>query len=233
MNKLTKILVVDDDKSIVSMISDFMSIHNIITIPAHSGQNAIILSKDPDIKLIVLDVNMDDMSGFDACKEIRKHSSVPIIFLTAKTALSDKILGLGIGADDYLTKPFDPLELVARVKSNIRRSGTYDVVNTSSKRKLKCGKIELDKDTHSVLVDGQATDLSSTEYTLLLFLMENRNRILSRNEILKSVWNSDIYTENTVNTYVMRLREKIEFDKNEPDHLITIRGEGYVFRDLI
>jgi len=230
MKKQMKILVIDDDKNIVSMISDFMGIHNIETVAGYSGQEAIDLSKDPDICLIVLDVNMDDLSGFDACKEIRKHSSVPIIFLTAKTSQSDKILGLGIGADDYLTKPFDPLELVARVKSNIRRSDVYEKSRLNTMDKLTIGDIIIDKASHNVTVAGATVELSATEYTLLLYLAQNTNRILTRKEILMNVWNSDIYTENTVNTYIMRLREKIELYKNEPVHLITVRGEGYVFR---
>jgi len=230
MNKKKKILVVDDDKNIVSMISDFMGIHNIETVAGYSGEDAIVLSNDPDICLIVLDVNMDDLSGFEACKVIREHSNVPIIFLTAKTSQTDKILGLGIGADDYLTKPFDPLELVARVKSNIRRSDTYEKSRQTELSKIRIGNIIIDKASHDVSVAGNIVELSATEYTLLLYLVQNTNRILTRKEILMKVWNSDIYTENTVNTYIMRLREKIESDKNEPIHLITVRGEGYVFR---
>ncbi|WP_430886337.1 response regulator transcription factor [Fusibacter sp. JL216-2] len=225
---MAKILIIDDDKNIVSMISDFMHIHNIETQAGHSGQDAIDMSKDPSIDLIVLDINMKGIDGFEACKRIRQHSSVPIIFLTAKTTQSDKILGLGIGADDYLTKPFDPLELVARVKSNLRRVAEY--THNSRNDILESGSLALNLATHQVKIDGKQLDLSATEYTLLVYLFKNSNRILSRKELLKNVWNSDIYTENTVNTYIMRLREKIEINKHEPHFLITIRGEGYIFR---
>jgi len=227
---MPKILVIDDDKNIVSMISDFMHIHNIETIKGYSGKDAVELSKNPDIDLIVLDINMDDFDGFEACKQIREHTNIPIIFLTAKTSQSDKILGLGIGADDYLTKPFDPLELVARVKSNIRRSGEYGRKAIKSSNILEVGDLDINKSTHRVTRDNTTIELSATEYTLLMYLVENQNRILTRNEILINVWNSDIYTENVVNTYIMRLREKIELNKNEPRYLITVRGEGYIFQ---
>lgn len=226
---MPKVLIVDDDKNIVSMISDFMRIHSIDVITGYTGEEAIELSKDNTIDLIILDVNMHDCDGFEACKIIRKSSNVPIIFLTAKTSQADKILGLGIGGDDYLTKPFDPLELVARVKSNIRRSAVYISDRPDDSDQITIGTLVINQTAHKVTKRGTIIDLSSTEYTLLLYLIENANRVLTRKEILINVWNSDIYTENTVNTYIMRLREKIEDNKNEPDYLITIRGEGYLF----
>lgn len=226
---MPKVLIVDDDKSIVSMISDFMRIHSIDVVAGYTGTEAVKLSADPTIDLIILDVNMDDCDGFEACKRIRETSNVPIIFLTAKISQADKILGLGIGADDYLTKPFDPLELVARVKSNIRRSAVYDADQTKTSDIITIGNLKINKRSHKVTKDDRLVDLSATEFTLLMYLIENANRVLSRKEILMNVWNSDIYTENTVNTYVMRLREKIEDCKNEPELLITIRGEGYLF----
>ena len=228
---MAKILVVDDDKNIVSMIDDFMKIHNIQTVKGYCGKDAVTLSQAEDIDLIVLDVNMDDFDGFEACKQIRQHSNVPIIFLTAKTSQADKILGLGIGGDDYLTKPFDPLELVARVKSNIRRSGQYGQKQNKYKNSIQIGDLCIHKNTHKVSKKGHNIDLSVTEYTLLMFLVENPNRILTRREILMKVWNSEIYADNTVNTYIMRLREKIEENKNEPQYLITVRGEGYIFQN--
>ncbi len=226
---MPKVLIIDDDKSIVSMISDFMRINSIDVVTGFTGEDAVRLSEDASIDLIILDINMNGIDGFEACKKIRAHSMVPIIFLTAKTAQSDKILGLGIGADDYLTKPFDPLELVARVKSNIRRSSVYDADSQSSSDLIQIGQITINKSSHKVTKGDLLIDLSATEYTLLLYLIENANRVLNRREILLDVWNSDIYTENTVNTYIMRLREKIEDNKNEPRYLITIRGEGYLF----
>ncbi|MCH4889372.1 response regulator transcription factor [Acidaminobacter sp. JC074] len=222
-----KILIVDDDKKIVSMIEDFMKINNIETMSCYNGKDALELSKDPSIELIILDINMTDMTGFEVCKEIRKTTHVPIIFLTAKTTQADKILGLGIGADDYITKPFDPLELVARVKSHIRRYQIYDNEKLDT---VEIRDLTINKKTHEVTLKDQAIELSSTEYALLLYLSENRNRILTRQELLTKVWKSHIYTENTVNMYIMRLRDKIEIHKTEPEYLITIRGEGYVFK---
>ena len=224
-----KVLVVDDDKNIVSMIGDFLAIHNMVAVKAYTAEEALAYSKDPDIALIVLDVNLENASGFDVCKEIRTYSNVPIIFLTAKITQTDKILGLGIGADDYLTKPFDPIELIARIKSNIRRNMSYK--NDYSKDTIIHGKINVQTKSHTVKVSGNPIELSSTEYQLLIYLLKNAGRILTRHELLVNVWNSENYTENTVNTYIMRLRDKIEEDKNLPEMLITIRGEGYLLKN--
>ena len=187
---------------------------------------AIELSKDQDMELIILDVNMDGINGFDTCKKNREFSNVPIIFLTAKITQLDKILGLGLGADDYITKPFDPLELVARVKSNIQRSDMYR--NSKPKNIITHKNIKVDLIIHKVTVNDKIIALSSTEYALLVYLINNSNRIITRKELLINVWKSEIYTENTVNTYIMRLRNKIEEDKNFPESLITIRNEGYL-----
>jgi len=222
-----KILIVDDDKKIVSMIEDFMRINNIETISCYNGKDALRLANDSSIELIILDINMNDMTGFEVCKEIRKTIHVPIMFLTAKTTQADKILGLGIGGDDYITKPFDPLELVARVKSHIRRHQIYD---NEKQETIEIRDLIINKKTHEVIIKNEPVELSSTEYALLLYLCENRNRILTRQELLTKVWKSHIYTENTVNMYIMRLRDKIELHKTEPEYLITIRGEGYVFK---
>jgi len=222
-----KILIVDDDKKIVSMIEDFMRINNIETISCYNGKDALRLANDSSIELIILDINMNDMTGFEVCKEIRKTIHVPIMFLTAKTTQADKILGLGIGGDDYITKPFDPLELVARVKSHIRRHQIYD---NEKQEIIEIRDLIINKKTHEVIIKKEPVELSSTEYALLLYLCENRNRILTRQELLTKVWKSHIYTENTVNMYIKRLRDKIELHKTEPEYLITIRGEGYVFK---
>lgn len=225
-----KILVVDDDKNIVSMITDFLNIHNMEAIPAYNGSSALKALNVNEIDLIILDVNLGDSNGFDICKEIRMNSTIPIIFLTAKIAQSDKILGLGIGADDYLTKPFDPLELIARIKSILRRSQSFTATEENNGL-ISMKHLSLNKATREVCVNNKPIDLSSTEFYLLCYLLENKNRILTREELLLNVWNSKQYTENTVNTYIMRLRDKIERDKNYPEILITIRGEGYLVKD--
>ena len=222
-----KILIVDDDKKIVSMIEDFMLIHNIEVVKCYSSKKAIELAKDSTIELIILDINMDEVNDFEVCKAIRSYTNIPILFLTAKTSQADKILGLGIGADDYITKPFDPLELVARVKSHIRRSNLYVKRNSNI---IKIRYLEINPNTHQVYIKNNLIELSITEYNLLLYLSQNRNRIMTRQELLTNVWKSNIYTENTVNIYIMRLRDKIERYKHEPEYLITIRGEGYVFK---
>lgn len=224
-----KILVVDDDKKIVSMIGDFLLINQLTPVAAYTAEEALAHIDNLAIDLIVLDINLGEKSGFELCKSIRKNSNVPIIFLTAKISQADKILGLGIGGDDYLTKPFDPLELIARIKSLLRRSQSYNE-NSTENTILQHRHITLNKETHDVTVNGLKIELSATEFNLLCYLMENKSRILSRQELLKNVWNSELYTENTVNTYIKRLRQKIEIDKDFPECLATIRGEGYILK---
>jgi len=228
-----KILILDDDENIVSMISDFLTINNMTSVKAYDFDKALFYLKNSDIDLIILDVNLGDenYNGFEFCKKVRTFSTVPIIFLTAKTSQSDKILGLGLGGDDYLTKPFDPLELVARIRSLLRRSQIYD--ENLNKEEINIHNyIKLDMERRAVLIDNKMIELSSTEFYLLKYLLENSNRIVTRQEILLKVWNSELYTENIVNTYIMRLREKIEKDKNNPEYLLTIRGEGYLLKNL-
>ncbi|PAB59820.1 response regulator transcription factor [Anaeromicrobium sediminis] len=226
---MDRILVVDDDRNIVRMISEFMKINNIKVIEGFSGKDALALMDD-EIQTIILDINMDDINGLEVCREIRKKYNVPIIFLSAKTSQYDKVLGLGIGADDYVTKPFDPLELVARVKAQIRRYNSFkESGNSKVEKTIEVGTLKVLVSSHRIYVDGNEVNLSNTEYNLLIFFLNNLDTVLSRKQILKNVWDSDIYTENTVNTYVMRLRQKLEAKSKDFKNLMTIRGVGYIF----
>lgn len=221
---MDKILVVDDEKKIVDMIGEFMKVNSIAVVPAFSGEEAITKVND-DIKCIILDINMDRIDGIEACKRIREVSNIPIIFLTANASQYTKVLGFGMGADDYVTKPFDPIELVARVKAHIRRYQDYD----NKHRDIESfGNIRLDRTAHRVLKNGNEISLSTKEYSLLLYFLDNANKALSRREILYAVWKSELYDATTVNTYVKRLRDKIEDDKNNPKYIKAVRGMGYI-----
>jgi DNA-binding response OmpR family regulator len=226
---MEKVLVVDDDKAIVHMISEFMKLYGLETVQAYSGETA--LNKlDNSIKLILLDINMKELSGIELCKIFRERTNVPIVFLTSNSSQYDKILGLGVGADDYITKPFDPVELVARVNAHIRRYSQYgNLVNRDIDSVIEFENIKILKDSHKVLKENIELNLTSTEYNLLMYFVENPRKVLTRTQILNNVWKSSMYDDNTVTTYIKRLREKIEDDKGNPKFIKSVRAIGYIF----
>jgi len=224
---MDRIMVVDDEKKIIHMITEFMKVNQIEVIPAYSGSEAI-KKLDNTLKLIILDINMDDIDGIEVCKRIREKSKIPIIFLSANSSQYNKVLGFGIGADDYVTKPFDPIELVARVKAHIRRHNNYD--NPAKNRNIiRFGRIKIDRAARRVMKDDKEIAMSTTEFNLLLFFIDNSNTVLSRKQILQNVWKSELYDNNTVTTYVKRLRDKLEEDGIHPKHIKSVRGIGYIF----
>ncbi|SCY61337.1 response regulator transcription factor [Alkaliphilus peptidifermentans] len=224
-----KIMVVDDDKNIVYMISQFMKIYNIEVVPVFNGKDAIKLL-DESIQLVILDINMRTLNGIEVCKTIRMNYNIPILFLSGNSAQHDKVLGLGVGADDYITKPFDPLELAARVKAHIRRWQEYNVnINNSKNKMITFDEFSINRNTHKVMKNGEELSLSSTEFKLLLYFIDNTNTVLTRKKILSEVWESNHYDENTVTTYVKRLRQKLKIDENEQRYIKSVRGVGYVF----
>ena len=230
---MEKVLVVDDDKSIVRMISEFMKLYGIEVVGAYSGETAV-NKLDNSISLILLDINMRELSGIDLCKIFRERTNIPIIFLTANTSQYDVVLGLGIGADDYIKKPFDPVELVARVKAHIRRYNQYKDLGTHKDSEIiEFDNIKIFKDSHRVLKGDLELKLTITEYNLLIYLVENSGKVLTRKQILNNVWKSDMYDENTVTTYTKRLREKIEDDKGNPKYIKSVRAIGYIFEGKI
>jgi len=228
---MNKIMVVDDEKKIVHMISQFMKVYNITVIPAYSGKEAL-AKLNSSIELIILDINMEDIDGMDACRRIRETTNIPILFLTAKANQYDKILGLGIGADDYITKPFDPVELVARVKAHIRRYKEYGI-STNNKEVIVFDNIKIYRNAHKVTRDDKEINLSNTEFNLLLFFVDNSFTVLTRKQILRNVWESDLYDDNTVTTYVKRIRDKLGDDKDNPKYIKSVRGIGYIFEGKI
>ncbi|WZL73829.1 response regulator transcription factor [Clostridiaceae bacterium 35-E11] len=228
---MDKIMVVDDEKDIIYMIRDFMKIHQIEVVEAFSGQEAI-EKLDDAIKLLVLDINMEDMSGIELCKEIRKESNLPILFLTARSSQADKILGLGMGGDDYITKPFDPIELVARVQANLRRYDIYNHTNeVQGRRAITFDNIVVYPQHYRVLKNDRDIQLSMKEFELLLYFIKNAFLVLSREQILDNVWSHQVYDYNVVNTNIKRLRKKLEDDPKNPKYIKTIWGIGYTFEE--
>jgi len=221
------ILLCDDERDIVSALKIYLSDGNYTLFEAYNGKEALGVVSKNDIHLVLMDIMMPVMDGIEAVMEIRKISNVPVIFLTAKGEDTDKIVGLNVGADDYIVKPFNPVEVLARVKSQLRR---YMQLGGGSVKpaSLSVGNIELDDNAKNVMLDGETISLTPTEYSILKLLMENKNRVFSPKEIYSRVWNdSFLGSENTVAVHIRHLREKIEADPANPRYLKVIWGQGY------
>ena len=225
---MNKILVCDDEKDIVRALEIYLKAEGYEILKAYNGREAIQkMQETPEICLILLDIMMPEMDGIEALTEIRKFSNVPVIFLTAKSEDADKILGLNLGADDYITKPFLPAELTARVRSSIRRYTMLGSVVVKSDE-LVIGGIYVNDPAKEVRVDGEEVSLTKTEYGILKLLMQDAGKVFSPNEIYTRVWGGDPYgTENTVAVHIRRLREKIEIDPAKPRYLKVVWGQGY------
>lgn len=225
-----KILVVDDDKEIVGTIKKRLEMEDYEIITAYDGLEAMDILMEQEVQLLIIDVMMPKMDGLSATMKIRESKNIPIIILSAKTEESDKILGLSMGADDYISKPFRPDELVARVKSQLRRYIQFGGMNAaeSNKEQIINGGLILDMKGKRMMVDGEPVKLTATEYKIVSLLMNNLGRVFSADEIYERVWNEEAYaTENTVMVHIRRIREKIEIDAKNPRYLKVVWGIGY------
>jgi DNA-binding response OmpR family regulator len=226
MDKLN-ILVCDDDKAIVDALEIYLKQENYGVVKAYNGVQALKAISEQKIHLILLDVMMPEMDGLSATIKIREEENIPIIILSARSEDTDKIAGLNFGADDYVTKPFNPLELMARVKSQMRRYTALGSMNPKNSV-LKTGSLELDWEAKELRVDGEVIRLTATEYGILLFLMKNIGHVFSIDQIYEKVWNEPSYSaENTVAVHIRRIREKIEINPKEPKYLKVVWGIGY------
>lgn len=225
---MANILVCDDDKEIVDAIEIYLSQEGYYIYKAYDGEQAISVLNKEDIHLLIMDIMMPRLDGIRATLKIREYSSIPIIMLSAKSEDTDKILGLNIGADDYITKPFNPLELVARVKSNLRRYTSLGSLNIENTAIYQAGGLVINDDTKEVTVDGELVKMTPIEYNILLLLMKNQGRVFSINQIYESIWNEDaIGADNTVAVHIRHIREKIEINPREPRYLKVVWGVGY------
>ena len=226
------VLVVDDDKEIVDAIDIYLRNEGVNVIKAYDGIEALEALMENDIHLILMDIMMPKMDGLRTTMKIRQEKNIPIILISAKSEDTDKILGLNMGADDYITKPFNPLELIARVKSQLRRYtvlGNYSGQNKEeTKSIISSGGLSLNQDTKEVLVDGEGIKLTATEFGILELLLKNQGRVFSIDEIYEKVWKEPSYNaENTVAVHIRRIREKIEINPKEPKYLKVVWGIGY------
>ncbi|PNT90541.1 response regulator transcription factor [Clostridium thermosuccinogenes] len=223
------ILVVDDDREIVKAISINLENEGYRVLKAYDGLQALDMLSSQSVQLILLDVMMPKLDGLSATMKIRQDKNIPIIILSAKSEDTDKVLGLSMGADDYVTKPFNPMELMARVKSQLRRYMTLGDINVKGKSNLlRSGGLCFDPDTYTLTVDGEPVKLTPTETKIVELLLRNAGRVFSTEEIYERVWEGPAYgAENTVMVHIRRIREKIEINPKEPKYLKVVWGIGY------
>ena len=231
--KKNTILVCDDDKEIVDAIEIYLSQEGYRILKAYDGLQAVDMLEREDVQLLLIDIMMPKLDGLRATLKIREKSSIPIIILSAKSEDADKILGLNIGADDYVTKPFNPLELVARVKSQLRRYTKLGNAAGENQKVYQTGGLMINDDLKEVTVDGEPVKLTPIEYNILLLLVKNQGKVFSINQIYESIWNEDaIGADNTVAVHIRHIREKIEINAKEPRYLKVVWGIGYKVEKL-
>lgn len=224
------VLVVDDEQNIVNIIAFNLKKEGYEVLTAGDGEEAVEIVEKHQPDLILLDIMMPKMDGYEACRKIREKYNIPIIMLTARAEELDKVLGLEMGADDYVTKPFGTRELIARVKANLRRSVVKNEPAVEKGNALKFGKLEIDLDKFEARKDGKVLELTYREFELLKFLAQNLRQVFSRETLLEKVWGYEYYGDvRTVDVTVRRLREKIEDNPGKPEYIITKRGVGYSF----
>ena len=229
-----KILVCDDDKEIVEAIELYLTQEGYEVLKAYDGEEAIQTLKKEHVDLLIMDVMMPRLDGIRATLKIREENSLPIIILSAKSEDADKILGLNIGADDYVTKPFNPLELVARAKSQLRRyTQLGSTVQDEKKEVYEVGGLSINDELKEVTVDGESVRLTPIEYNILLLLVKNQGKVFSIDQIYENIWNEEaIGADNTVAVHIRHIREKIEINPKEPRYLKVVWGVGYKIEKL-
>ena len=229
---MKRILIIEDDESIAAIERDYLTVNEFEVDIAATGPEGIALGRTGQYDLILLDVMIPGMDGFSVCRTLRKELDIPIIMVTARLDDIDKIRGLGLGADGYITKPFSPNVLIAHVKANLAQYARLKgKEGRSSRSELVIGEIRVNTDSHRVYVRGREVELKNKEYELLLFLMKNADIVFSREDLYERIWGYDALGDNaTVSVHINRLREKIERDLSHPESIVTVRGAGSRFR---
>ncbi len=224
------ILVCDDDRDIVSALRIYLTAEGYDVLEAYNGKQALEAAATQEIHLILMDLMMPEMDGITATAKLRETSNIPIIMLTAKSEDGDKVLGLNIGADDYITKPFNPIEVVARVKSHLRRYTRLGGIQMTSPARIEVGSVCLDDESKQVTVDGEPVSLTPIEYNILRLLIQSPGKVFSIREIYENVWKDPAFgQEGTVAVHIRHLREKIEINPADPRYLKVVWGLGYKF----
>lgn len=228
---MKKILIVEDDRSIAELQRDYLEANGFEVDYVADGQEGLDKALKGNYDLFILDLMLPGLNGFEICRQIRKKSEVPILFVSAKKEDVDKIRGLGLGADDYIVKPFSPSELVARVKAHLARYDRLIRKHATHKQSIDLGDLEIDVNNRKVFVRGKEIILTSKEFDLLLFLVHNPNHVFSKDELFEKIWGIDAIGDvSTVTVHIRKIREKIELDPSAPQYIETIWGAGYRFK---
>ena len=228
---MSKILIIEDEVAIADLEKDYLELSGFEVAIENRGDKGLQTALKEDFDLIILDLMLPGMDGFEVCRKIRENSNVPILMVSAKKDDIDKIRGLGLGADDYITKPFSPSELVARVKAHLSRYDRLIGTNVHKNDVIKIRGIKIDKTARRVWVNGEETQFTTKEFDLLTFLAENPNHVYSKDELFREIWNMESIGDiATVTVHIKKIREKIEFDTSKPQYIETIWGVGYRFK---
>ncbi|ADK14561.1 MULTISPECIES: response regulator transcription factor [Clostridium] len=227
---MKKILIADDEQEIIELMTLYLERENYEVFGAYDGFSALDILKEGAIDIAIIDIMMPNMDGYQLIKKIREKYKIPVIVMSAKSEISDKILGLELGADDYITKPCDPLEVMARVKAQLRRCSEFNCNEEKDTETIVVGELKLDTSCCVIYKGDKPISITSTEYKLLLLLMGNPKKVFTKKQIFESVWNEPFYgDDNTIMVHISKLRDKIEEDSKNPVYLKTIRGLGYKF----
>ncbi|MBD8029598.1 response regulator transcription factor [Corynebacterium gallinarum] len=230
---MTTILIVEDEESLADPLAFLLRKEGFDTIIAGDGPTALVEFSRNDIDIVLLDLMLPGMSGTDVCKELRLVSNVPVIMVTARDSEIDKVVGLELGADDYVTKPYSSRELIARIRAVLRRRGDTEAEAAEDDlddQVLEGGRVRMDVDSHTVTVDGKAVNMPLKEFDLLEYLLRNAGRVLTRGQLIDRIWGADYVGDTkTLDVHVKRLRSKIEEEPSRPRHLVTVRGLGYKY----
>lgn len=229
MEQKGKVLIIEDERAIARIIKDYLTVNCFEAIIAETGKEGIHLAENTDPSFIILDLTLPDADGIELCRYIRERSNVPILILSARGSDTEKVLGLGFGADDYMTKPFSLSELVARIQAHLRKHERM-INNQNNQEMLRFGNLEINKKEYKVTKEKNVVSLSAKEFDLLYFLSKHNNQVFSKRQLLDAIWGYGEYgDENTITVYIRRLREKIETNPSSPVYIQTVWGIGYKF----
>ena len=223
-------LIIDDEKELANNTAEYFNMFDVKTVAVYSSAEANEFLKNNEPSLVLLDINLSDGSGFELCKQIRQTLNIPILFISARNTDDDKIIALNIGGDDYIEKPYSLGVLLAKVKVVLKRFGGTDTAESSAKTAdFDDGYLKLDSANRAVFINGEEKKITSIEWKLLSYLIENRNRLVTKNEIFDNVWNDKFTTDGTLNVHIRKIREAIEKDAQDPKYIVTVWKEGYKF----
>lgn len=223
-----KVLIVDDERELADSTAEYFNMMDLKTCCVYTAAETLEFFRDNEAELILLDINLEDLSGFALCKTLRERTDVPILFISARSSDDDMVVALNIGGDDYITKPYSLNVLYAKVRAVLKR---YENSGKSSGEALVFGELEIDLEGGRVKRSGRDVDLTAVEFKLLAYLVKNRNKVIDKQDIFDKVWDDSFVSDGTLNVHIRHLREKLEEDPNDPSYIKTSRGRGYMFKD--